>query len=337
MAVQRILIGVDFSAGSLAAARWAARHLVPRAELIVAHVVPAPPAPTFLRGALLEPAEYVPLSGAATRRALRAVVESVGDVRCVSEVRGGEPGEQLAALADEHEVELIVIGRTGERRRGGKQLGTTADRLLHWARVPVLLAAGPMAEPPRRVLTAVDDGEGARDVLAWGGRVALASGAALAAVHVIGDALRAMAASRWVDRGEGTADAIAARGDDELLAAADRWLAEQLALARGGAVRAARVVEFGDPRDVLLACADGIGADLLVVGHHERTGGVGAGVGSVTRAVLRPTARAVLVVPPPVTSDAPRPDGRRWLSLVSMPPSARPPGDARRGPRPPAA
>lgn len=337
MALQRILIGVDFSAGSLGAARWAARHLAPRAELVVTHVVPAPPAPTFLRGALLEPAAFAPLSGAATRRALRAVVEVVGAVRCVSEVRVGEPGEQLAALADEHEAELIVIGRTGERGRGGKQLGATADRLLRWARVPVLLAAGRLAEPPRRVLAAVDDGETAGDVLTWAGRIAAANDGALAAVHVIGDALRAMAAARWADAGDGTADAIAARADDELLAATERWLAELLDRTGAGGARAARLVEFGDPRDVLLACADGVAADLLVVGHHEVAGAFGAGVGSVARAALRPTARSVLVVPRRAARDAPRPSGRRWLSLVSMPPSATRSGDARRGPRPPAA
>jgi len=46
---RRVVIGVDFSDASLAAARWAAMHLAPDAEVVLAHVLPEPVAPPYLQ------------------------------------------------------------------------------------------------------------------------------------------------------------------------------------------------------------------------------------------------------------------------------------------------
>ncbi|NUR19426.1 MAG: universal stress protein, partial [Gemmatimonadaceae bacterium] len=49
MRLARVMVAVDFSGPSLAAARWAARELAPGAEIVLAHVIRAPEAPSFLR------------------------------------------------------------------------------------------------------------------------------------------------------------------------------------------------------------------------------------------------------------------------------------------------
>ncbi|NUO64652.1 MAG: universal stress protein, partial [Gemmatimonadaceae bacterium] len=42
MRLARVMVAVDFSGPSLAAARWAARELAPGAEIVLAHVIRAP-------------------------------------------------------------------------------------------------------------------------------------------------------------------------------------------------------------------------------------------------------------------------------------------------------
>ena len=49
MLFRRIVIGVDFSTASLHAVRWVATRFAPRATLYLAHVIPRPHVPTFLR------------------------------------------------------------------------------------------------------------------------------------------------------------------------------------------------------------------------------------------------------------------------------------------------
>ena len=49
MKFERVVIGIDFSERSIAAAQWVARSFVPKAELMLVHVLECPPPPHFLR------------------------------------------------------------------------------------------------------------------------------------------------------------------------------------------------------------------------------------------------------------------------------------------------
>jgi hypothetical protein len=50
MTLDRIVVGVDFSAPSVAAANWVARHFAPGAEVVLVHALVIPEPPIFLRG-----------------------------------------------------------------------------------------------------------------------------------------------------------------------------------------------------------------------------------------------------------------------------------------------
>ena len=54
----------------------------------------------------------------------------------------------------------------------------------------------------------------------------------------------------------------------------------------------------GDPRHQILVAADAFESDLIVVGRRGVDGAAGTEIGGVARAALRPTTRAVLVIPP---------------------------------------
>ena len=283
-AAQRVAIGVDFGTASLAAARWTAQHLAPEAELVLVHVVELPKVPAYLRGIACEADRVASRAATMMRVALTALGDALGSVRCAIEVRSGRPAEQLHIVAEEHEADLIVIGRSGKRACGVKQLGRTVERLLRRSTIPVLVAGGTLAAAPRRILAAVDEGELARDVLEWARRLAapgqLESSGGVTALHVTSEAL---------------SECLGARGGD---AAAVTWLKTRVSECSLDAATTEIAVAPGDPRRQILVAADAFDSDLIVVGRRGADGAVGTEIGGVARAALRPARRPVLVIPP---------------------------------------
>ena len=282
-AAVRVVIGVDFSPASLAAARWTARHLLPEAELVLAHVIEVPTMPAYLRGVALAADRMADRTTEMMRIALTALGDALGSVRCAIEVRAGRPAEQLHAVAEAHEAELLVVGRTGRRVRGVKQLGSTIERLLRRSAAPVMIAGGPLSGAPRRVLASVDEGALAIDVLGWAEQMAARAApecpGVVTALHVTSDVL-----ARY----------IGARGSE---AAAVMWLKARVSESALDSSAPEIAVATGDPRLQILAAADAFESDLIVVGRCGSDGAADTGIGGVARAALRPATRSVLVVP----------------------------------------
>jgi nucleotide-binding universal stress UspA family protein len=280
----RVVMGVDFGSASLAAARWTAHHLVPEAELVLVHVVEVPKVPAYLRGVAFAADRMANRATAMMRIALTALGDAIGSVRCAIEVRSGRPAEQLHSVAEEHEADLLVVGRAGRHTRGVKQLGSTVERLLRRSRIPVLVAGGTLAAAPRRILAAVDEGELARDVLEWARRMAARadpeSSGAVTALHVTSDAL---------------SEYLGVRGGD---AAAVTWLKARVTECSLDSATTEIAVAPGDPRHQILVAADAFDSDLIVVGRRGADGAAGTEIGGVARAALRPPTRSVLVIPP---------------------------------------
>jgi universal stress protein A len=87
---------------------------------------------------------------------------------------------------------------------------------------------------------------------------------------------------------------------DEAQQTLDRWLSGELdTLEASGAKlnrkRVASVVDFGKPADGIIALAEDVNADLIVVGTHGRTGLERLMVGSVANDVLRRSSCPVLI------------------------------------------
>jgi nucleotide-binding universal stress UspA family protein len=308
--LNRVLVGIDFSAPSLTAARWVAECLAPRAELVLVHVIPEPRNPPYL--ARLRPGAQPDL--AATERssalfgALMALATSVGGPRATADVRAGEPAAQLSRAARELGAVVIVTGRAGQRAESGvgRQLGTTADRLVRSASVPVLVAARSPDGVPRTVFAAVDDGDLSDNVLAWGVYLARKLDARLTALHVVdrGDRIpRATGPERQREESENSdirARAIAR--EHAVRDAADAWLRARVSEAGYNPSLADIAVAVGDTRHELLAAAGCLEAGLIVIGRQGADGSERTGLGSATRAALRPSSRPVLVIPPPEPS-----------------------------------
>jgi nucleotide-binding universal stress UspA family protein len=301
MQLSRVLVGIDFSAPSLAAARWVAESFAPRAELVFIHVIPEPRLPPYLDEGRRAARPMV----AATERTtallggLMALASSIGGPRATADVRIGEPASQLARAAKELGANVIVTGRAGQRAASGigRQLGTTADRLVRGASVPVLVTARTPGDTPRTVFAAIDDGEISESVLAWGVYLTRKLDARLTALHVVDRGDRILVDSSDSDERDGAIAREVAIRD-----AADVWLRARVREAGYSPSLADIAVAVGDPRHELLAAAGCLDAGLIVIGRQGADGSERTGIGSLTRAALRPSSRPVLVIPPPEPS-----------------------------------
>ena len=144
---KRILVPVDFSAGSELALREALAIARPiRAQLTLLSVVSPP---TFGDGAGgLDYARFVAEMGEDAGRELTKlaarVVRKAVPVKTL--VRIGSPGREIADVAEERDAGLIVIsthGRTGLRH---VFLGSVAEHVVRHAACPVLVIRQPDAD-----------------------------------------------------------------------------------------------------------------------------------------------------------------------------------------------
>jgi universal stress protein A len=294
MAARHIVVGIDFSEPSLAAARWTAHYLADDAALVLAHAVCVPEPPRFLRG-LYAPTQ--PLIDAAKRGAQSRLEELISSLEA-SEVRpevrvGRRPYEELARLAEELQADLLVIGSHGDRPGIWRLLGSTAEHTVRRAPTSVLLARCLPADGLRTILVALDELEVTPFVIEWASLLARRFGAKVLAVHVVHRFLHGptLIAASPSERH---------RAEEQLRRQAEQWLREQLPLAgaEGGRVEAA----FGDTGLEILSAVERYGADLLIIGRHGARRASGGFLGSVAEFLLRNGSGPVLAV-----SGAPRP------------------------------
>ena len=142
LSFKRILFAADFSDSSHEGYGHALELAgAMNAGLVVAHVTDKRPPVTFetpevaavfdaeRRGALDETSEkFTSMKSEADRK----------DVRIETVVAEGIPAEAISRIADEHEVDFIILAIRKKGRLERALLGTTAERLIREAHVPVL-------------------------------------------------------------------------------------------------------------------------------------------------------------------------------------------------------
>jgi len=286
MSIQKLVAGVgtvhEADAVLQAAAGLSTRSGLPL-ELVHAFDVSDPFVDTYLR---LSTHAADPLRHYA--EGMQARLEGqVGGMAGQCEVHcRAEAGEAPAVL---HEATcggdcLLVVGPTRRGRVGAALLGTTAQRVLHGARTPVLVLHGELAACPR-VLFCVD----------------LGSAGALRMVEEGLAVIRALC-----DRGTVEARVLLVVGleldlpipglHDHLASAARERLAAFVAELPEG-VQVESRIRTGAPAREAVAEAAEWPAELVVVGSRGRSGGARAILGSVAEAIVRDAPCSVLVIP----------------------------------------
>jgi nucleotide-binding universal stress UspA family protein len=300
--LDRIAVAVDFSEGSMVAARWVAQHFAPGAELVLVHVIHVPSVPRFVAGQYPSADRLVETARAGAEVRLRGLSEAVATGFIWPEVRVGKPAEEIVRVAVEYGAGLVVVGPPAARAGVWGRIGATAQRVLRRSPVPLMLAAGAAAWAPARLLVAVDDSDMTDVVLDWGGHLAERLPAEAAVLHVVSVPLFSGSSvpaglPPWVGvytpRHGSPEDGLAVRE-------AKRWLVERLrGVDRGHRMSPAVVSGQLRPAQAIVGEAVRRRAELIVVGSS------GAGAvprllfGSVVEGVLRDAPCPVLVVGPP--------------------------------------
>ncbi len=289
MKLERVVIGMDFSEPSITAARWAALHFAPDAELILVHSIELAQPPSFLRAALPPPTELEETTRQGAEQRLREVGLSLGAPRIWPEIRVGRPADQIAAVAQEHKADMIIVGEHG--RSGGLMgiLGSTAEQLARSAPVPVLLAERLPAGPPRRILLPIEESALLNTALGWGRLLTVQFQAETIGYYVVRSSL--LGRMRIISSTERGSELEA-----KLLQDAARWLEDRLADAGIPRDATAAQVVIGDPATEIVAAARRLGIDLIIL-PTRGAGVVGhALIGSVARSILRDAPCPILVV-----------------------------------------
>ncbi len=141
--MSRFLVGIDGSECGDRALDAARAHAASAdAELLVCYVISWSP---FTFSTAQENAERhrrreEELSVARTK-ILEPRLESLGKagVQARGLARHGHPAKTLTALADEHEVDMVIIGRSGDSPMKTRFFGGTAAALVQTASCPVLV------------------------------------------------------------------------------------------------------------------------------------------------------------------------------------------------------
>lgn len=297
MKTDRILVGLDFGAASIAAARWARNWFAPRAELILTHVIEPPKRPHFAHDAL--PPEEVLESAAREYAASRMheINSFLAPEAIRTEIRVGKPYEQLAALAVELDADLVVIGPHGGRPHTSKFLGTTAERIVRCSPVPILVASKPPSAAPRRILVPVDDAEITDQIIEAARQLATRFRAEVTLLHVWSNAVYSHVASMSYAHAHSDAEAEQ-EIDAELISTTKHWLTH-IAKAGAGDEHISAVVTYGKPGDATITMADKMYADLIVLGRNSTGVLAPAFLGSTIGTVLHDARCPVLVVTRP--------------------------------------
>lgn len=291
--VAHVLAAVTPTAGAVPVlARAGAMARAHDARLSVLHVLEAS-TPFGLRSARDEAARA--RLAARCREEIEAALAAAG----VSEpaeivIEAGLAPAMIAAAVRRLDAGLLVTGLNEGRGLRERIVGSTTDRLLRTAGVPMLVVRRPADVPYASAILATDFSDAARAAAV--AIVALWPGIAVQLVHVTG--LHANYEQSLLETGAGSQaiDAIrrevGARARARLEAFRD---ATPVLAARAPRLR----VQFGDPAATLVRLSAEPGVNLVAFGNSGRGAVHAALLGRVAQAVLRGAACDVLVVPEP--------------------------------------
>jgi nucleotide-binding universal stress UspA family protein len=226
---------------------------------------------------------------AAGERLLRAAADRARerDVETVTALVRGEPYREIVDYAASRDVDLVVMPTHGRRGLERLLLGSTTERVLRRADVPVLTLRPDtgVGHPYRTVLVPTDGSDCATEALGVGCEVATAEGADLHLLSVV--SLTSLGVDVRTD--------IQTRMLEE--AAEDTVERASSLAAEAGVEPAAGAVEYGSSvHGAILAYVEEHDVDLVVVGTHGRTGFDRYLLGSVTEALVRTAPVPVLTV-----------------------------------------
>ena len=225
-------------------------------------------------------------------RALEHLRQSTGGpafagIALAHHVRVGTPFAELIAACRELGAGLLAVGARKRSALSDLLLGSTAERVLRKASVPVLLARRALPVKPACILAPTDFSAASRAALTEAVALARRWGARLVLLHVIEPIVQAYA---WASDLAG--------GEIYVIEPAElqpEWDALVAGLDLTGVTWEQQTIK-GEVSTTVNAAAQSLAADLIVMGTHGRTGLTHALLGSVAEGVARVVDSCVLTV-----------------------------------------
>lgn len=163
-----VVVGVDGSASSTAALRWAT---------LVSERTGQPVRALHARGS----------DGHATEADL------TGGIDVPVEEAAGQPSEVLAAASTTEDAAMVVVGARGLGSVRGRLLGSVGRHCVRQSARPVVIVHGEPVTAPTRIVVGVDGTAHSQQALRWAIDLALALDAEVVAVHAVGSEVVAAA------------------------------------------------------------------------------------------------------------------------------------------------
>lgn len=299
-----VLVPVDLTPSSdRVLGRLALLPLAADARITLLHAVP---------GSLPSQAQHRAEHDA--RKALRGEARHLAKslpktVRIEPIVELGAAHRSVIAWARSVKAELIVMGRGGGRALRDVFFGSTAERVIRQAKLPVLVVRLPPRTAYKRPALALELDEAAHEAIAMMLRMIPSPRPSTMVIHAFEPPYHGYIYPSL------TRDQAEAREADHQFAASQqlaRLLAAALARAKVAPEEAPQWktdVRYGSPRTVIEKAVEKADTDLLVLGTKGHAGVAHMFLGTVAGDVLRAVASDVLVVPPrpaPEKGRAPR-------------------------------
>ena len=296
--LKRILVPLDFSAGSMKALDYAVSMAKQfHAALDLVHAYPSDEAwpGAGARHLLFESAEAIERLNEKLTGIHREHIPTFPPENC--HIRAGRPYEQIINLAREINADLIVLSTRGYSGLKHLLLGSTAERVVRSAPCPVLVVrkrkpkskAASKSFAIRTILVPVDFSTCSLAGTEYAAFLARKLDATLRLFHAIYPYTNYVFVERAGARLSGLAEAVEETARQELDAL------KRMDFLQGLSVRIE--TRPGPAVDEICAAASDPDVDLIVTSSHGRTGMKHALIGSVAEHVVRYAERPVLVVP----------------------------------------
>ncbi|MEZ4531238.1 MAG: universal stress protein [Thermomicrobiales bacterium] len=190
--LKRVLVPIDTSEVAERAIPWAKAVAGSTSEVILLVVVPVATAVRSIGGQIIGSAETIQTGYQQMAESqLAAAIEkwfSPGDAVRTA-VAKGDPGEQILAVAEAEDADLIVMSSHGRGAIGRFVSGSVADRVVRHAAVPVMVVGpeGDLSENATidRIVAPVDNSELSLASLPTAAQLAAATNVPVFVIHVV--------------------------------------------------------------------------------------------------------------------------------------------------------
>jgi nucleotide-binding universal stress UspA family protein len=219
---------------------------------------------------------------------LQEVIDSLPEEQAAEQnVRYGRPVHELLAIAEDEDVDQIVVGSKGRDGARRLLLGSVAETIVRRASVPVTVVRQPPTvdgESPARVLVPFDGSDPAKAALEYA--VGQYPDAEISAVYAV---YPPEEVTEQTEDAPGKIENWASHLDEhteEVIHAAEQWVDRSIDT---DAIS-------GDPAQAIVGYAEEHDTDQIVMGSHGRDGLSRLIMGSVAETVVRRAPASVTVV-----------------------------------------